>query len=680
MLMQKKNLIYILLFIFGITLSLCVAFTNINNLIRWFNIDDGFFYFKVAQNVAYGQGFTFDGINRTNGFHPLWMAVCIAVYTIVRTDLILPLRVFVIIGGVLNGLSVIFIFKILSRVLNVWVAVTLAILWAVIPSIANVTSMQGMETGLSIFLLLLLIERAQGWFFVGTRPTNEQLFLFGFVAALAILARLDHIFYIAPLCFFAFFGWRFKNSKLVFDVIAITAAAVSSWLLTLKFGLKDYSDFTVFPLLFISVLVIPLFQHLFKRYQQPKYKSIKDFLKDAAFLLTGVLALVPILYIINAFQFSIRFPKLLIILMVVLSSLFLGINHVMHGLFSSAQLNEKTNRPGSRQYVREALVMGSPLVVLIGGYLLFNLWYAGTLMPVSGKMKHFWSTLSNPVYGKARNFLDVFGIGERVNPWRAEISWLQRGVERVLAGLKIQADVYEVVLLFVVIAFLLAGVILLLKMAHVNALDKMNRLLFPALFIGSLLRVAYYSGWGYIAIRNWYWIIERLILLVFAALLLDLVAEKVKPFKVWKTIFSIVLAFFLSANLVNAVYKNYRSFPLLANGKTGSEELNLMHLLDDATPEGSIIGMTGGGMQAYFSTDRTIVNLDGLINSQEYYQSMLDGTTAEFLIDMKLDYVYGSPYMLLESDPYADIFKDRLSPIRVLDGNEGTYLYKFQTE
>ena len=678
--MKKKTLIYILLFLFGITLSLFVAFSNINNLIHWFNIDDGFFYFKVARNVAHGQGFTFDGINRTNGFHPLWMAVCTVVYTIFRTDLILPLRIIVIIGGILNGLSAIFLFKILTRVLNEWVAVTLAILWAVIPSITGVTTMQGMETGLSIFLLLLLIERAQAWFFVNTRPTIKQLFLFGIIAALAILARLDHIFYIALICLIAFFGWRFTNHKLVFDVIAITAAAVSSWLLTLKFGLKDFSDYTVFPLLFVSVLVIVPLLHLFKRYQQSKFTSIKDGLKGAALLLAAVLAIIPILYAINAFQFTIRFPKLLIILMVLLSTLFIGVNHALHGLFVAQKLSEKTKKLTLRQYVREALVMGSPLVVLIGGYLLFNLRYAGTLMPVSGKLKHFWSTLANPVYGKARNFLDVFGIGERVNPWRAEITLLQRGVERVLAGLGIQGDVYEEVLLFAVLAILLAGVLFLFKISHVNTLDKMNRLLFPALFIGSLLRVAYYSGWGYIAIRNWYWIIERLILLIFAALLLDVVAEKVNPFKAWRTIFGIVLALIVGVNLLNAAVKNRISFPVLANGKTGSEELDLLRLLDDATPPGSIIGMTGGGMQGYFTTDRTVVNLDGLINSQEYYQSMLDGTTVEFLIDMKLDYVYGNPYMLLNSDPYIGIFKDRVDPIKALSTSEDTYLYRFLGE
>ncbi|MCP3913096.1 MAG: hypothetical protein GY713_19340 [Actinomycetia bacterium] len=35
--------------------------------------DDAWYYAQVAANVADGQGSTFDGINTTNGYHPLWL-------------------------------------------------------------------------------------------------------------------------------------------------------------------------------------------------------------------------------------------------------------------------------------------------------------------------------------------------------------------------------------------------------------------------------------------------------------------------------------------------------------------------------------------------------------------------------------------------------------------------------
>jgi hypothetical protein len=42
--------------------------------------DDAFYYFGIARNVAHGHGSTFDGINPTNGYHPLWMLLAVPLY------------------------------------------------------------------------------------------------------------------------------------------------------------------------------------------------------------------------------------------------------------------------------------------------------------------------------------------------------------------------------------------------------------------------------------------------------------------------------------------------------------------------------------------------------------------------------------------------------------------------
>ncbi len=42
--------------------------------------DDAFYYFGIARNVAAGHGSTFDGINLTNGYHPLWMLLAVPVF------------------------------------------------------------------------------------------------------------------------------------------------------------------------------------------------------------------------------------------------------------------------------------------------------------------------------------------------------------------------------------------------------------------------------------------------------------------------------------------------------------------------------------------------------------------------------------------------------------------------
>ena len=42
--------------------------------------DDAFYYFTIARNLVRGLGSTFDSINPTNGYHPLWMGLCMLIF------------------------------------------------------------------------------------------------------------------------------------------------------------------------------------------------------------------------------------------------------------------------------------------------------------------------------------------------------------------------------------------------------------------------------------------------------------------------------------------------------------------------------------------------------------------------------------------------------------------------
>src|SRR5262249_53186180 len=44
----------------------------LENYLRDMNVDDSFYYYVVARNFARGQFSTFDGMNLTNGYHPIW--------------------------------------------------------------------------------------------------------------------------------------------------------------------------------------------------------------------------------------------------------------------------------------------------------------------------------------------------------------------------------------------------------------------------------------------------------------------------------------------------------------------------------------------------------------------------------------------------------------------------------
>ena len=110
-----------------------------------------------------------------------------------------------------------------------------------------------------------------------------------------------------------------------------------------------------------------------------------------------------------------------------------------------------------------------------------------------------------------------------------------------------------------------------------------------------------------------------------------------------------------------------RAYPYSVPPEHQEDYLLEIHHLEAATEPGALIGMTGGGTTAYFIQSRTIVNLDGLINSPEYFR-LLQAYQATILLDrIGLDYVYGSGYMLTESDPYRRLFKNHLEQLAWID-------------
>src|SRR5512147_2513842 len=107
------------------------AFSDAYNLPnRWFIRDDAYYYYKVAQNISEGHGSTFDGIHPTNGYHPLWMLVCIPIFALARFNLILPLRVLAVVLGLLHFGTAILLYRLVRTTISVPVAMLAAAYWA----------------------------------------------------------------------------------------------------------------------------------------------------------------------------------------------------------------------------------------------------------------------------------------------------------------------------------------------------------------------------------------------------------------------------------------------------------------------------------------------------------------------------------------------------------------------
>ncbi len=157
---RASLLLHIGIFLLGISGSIYAAITPANSMMNWYSNDDAFYYYKVAQNVLGGHGFTFDQVNLSNGFHPLWMVVCLGVFWLSRYNLLLPLRVLILVSGLLNGLTGVILFRVLKKYLPLAAAILGAVVWMLLPAIYNNYTARGLESALSAFFIALLLLKS----------------------------------------------------------------------------------------------------------------------------------------------------------------------------------------------------------------------------------------------------------------------------------------------------------------------------------------------------------------------------------------------------------------------------------------------------------------------------------------------------------------------------------------
>jgi hypothetical protein len=147
--------------------------------------DDFFYYLRIAQQIAAGHHSTFDGIHLTNGYHPLWMLVLVALTRISGTGLTFfyALQVVILLGILVT-------YALAARTLATiapnagWLPQLLA---AALATSTLVLVGGGMEIVIAIPLLAALIYYRLCRF----AWTPSRAFIFGLLAAALILARLD---------------------------------------------------------------------------------------------------------------------------------------------------------------------------------------------------------------------------------------------------------------------------------------------------------------------------------------------------------------------------------------------------------------------------------------------------------------------------------------------------------
>ncbi len=167
-----------------------------------FFADDSFFYLQVGRNFALGHGSTFNRLMPTNGYHPLWMLLCAAVYR-VFPDRITGLHMVAAMIAVLNVIVLLVATRLLRRLqAPTWVAWTILIPFLFGLQLGTESSLSAALLAAMLLALYMFLERAN-W---------SRGFAFNLLATLAVLSRLDSIFVVACL-WIALLMWCLREKK-----------------------------------------------------------------------------------------------------------------------------------------------------------------------------------------------------------------------------------------------------------------------------------------------------------------------------------------------------------------------------------------------------------------------------------------------------------------------------------
>ncbi|MBI5403129.1 MAG: hypothetical protein HY959_06990 [Ignavibacteriae bacterium] len=221
-----KKYIFILLI-----LSAAAAFFLPFQFLLNFAHDDSFFYIKTANNLSKGFGSTFDGVNITNGYHPLYFISLVILFAVpnflASASPEFLYRLVFLYHEVLLLFSFVFLLKSLKLVLKEKYGSTLILLIIIMLAALVFIRDYGLESHLacliiSYFLFLKAKETENG----RSNPVDKSVLL-----SLLFLTRTDFLISVIPLVLIAdIFTGKEKLKHIITSFIFINITALIYYL------------------------------------------------------------------------------------------------------------------------------------------------------------------------------------------------------------------------------------------------------------------------------------------------------------------------------------------------------------------------------------------------------------------------------------------------------------------
>jgi hypothetical protein len=178
----------------GLIFRFYLAAKPLNVLFLKFLPDDAFYYFTIARNIVQGHGSTLDGFTLTNGYHPLWMALILPFFAVLK-GLHTPVAASLMLGAILYFTASLLIFAALRKIrVSPFVALATAVLFFYNHMTIHL-SLNGLETSVTVacvaLVFYLYVRNQFPW-------SNSQSVALGIALGLCVLARTDMALFCVP--------------------------------------------------------------------------------------------------------------------------------------------------------------------------------------------------------------------------------------------------------------------------------------------------------------------------------------------------------------------------------------------------------------------------------------------------------------------------------------------------
>lgn len=216
----------------GLVSAFCISLAPVSALLNLFH-DDSFFYMVIARNHAQGLGYSFDGLNQTNGFHLLWLWLLSGVGSVIALTGEQGIRVVVMLQSLLSiGAALIYVRLLARAQVKMLYLILFYFSYLFLCTFADV----GQESALFGFLFAVLINtvipilsyasltsRSVNQSLVVSLPSTMRLVFVGVLGALIVLSRLDAFFILGGI---ALALWILGQKKMAYILVVGVALGI----------------------------------------------------------------------------------------------------------------------------------------------------------------------------------------------------------------------------------------------------------------------------------------------------------------------------------------------------------------------------------------------------------------------------------------------------------------------